>query len=299
MMFAFMPAYGEDERQALYLVKSIRMNAGSYAHAPVLVVVAKDKPLSRRTEQILSVLNAEIITFHLPERYRSFPYAAKVYAAAAAESAVRSSRLVWMDSDTMVLSPPDEIASPKASKTYLCRVHLKNISSPADGPPLPFWQAIYDCCKVPADQLMPLQTIMDRVEIHPQFNAGLLSLNAERGLLSCWLENFLSLEQSSLFEPFFAQNNLYRIFFHQAVLAGTILSMCSVDENDLLPDQYNFPIFLHQKYPVKPASVMTCRYDSLDFFERVGWQESCGLAAEQVNTVQEILASMDEDYSGE
>lgn len=298
-MFAFMPAYGEDERQVLYLVNSIRMNAGSFASAPVLAAFPQDKPLSSRAEQILSDLNAEIIPFHLPKRYRSFPYAAKVYAAAAAESAVSNGRLVWMDSDTMVLSPPDEITSPKTSKTCLCRVHLKNISSPADGPPHPFWQAIYDFCKVPADRLMPLQTIMDSVEIYPQFNAGLLSLSAEKGLLSCWLENFLSLEQSSLFEPYFTQNYLYRIYFHQAVLAGTILSLCSVDEIDLLPDRYNFPIFLHQKYPVKPASVITCRYGSLDFFERVGWQEGCGLATDQVKTVQEILASMDEDYSGE
>ena len=52
------------------------------------------------------------------------------------------------------------------------------------------------------------------------------------------------------FEPFFT-NHLYRIFMHQAVLAGVVLSSFSHAQLHELPESYNYPLHLHGDYPLE------------------------------------------------
>jgi hypothetical protein len=77
------------------------------------------------------------------------------------------------------------------------------------------------------------------------------------------------------FEPFYQANPRYRIFMHQAVLAGTVLARISPAESLLLPATVNYPLHFHQRFPAaeRPAtldSLITCRYENL--FDQAGWQ---------------------------
>ena len=96
----------------------------------------------------------------------------------------------------------------------------------------------------------------------------LLLVRPERGLLGRWADNLLRLFQAPHYEPFFEKSALYRIFIHQAILAGTVLAALAPDESVQLPHTVSYPLHMHQDYPPgrRPATVnelTTCRYDLL------------------------------------
>jgi hypothetical protein len=109
---------------------------------------------------------------------------------------------------------------------------------------------------------------VDEKRIRPYFNAGMLVVRPERHLLRTWAENFNSIFLLTQFEPFYEQDILYRIFIHQAILAGTILEICDQEELQKLPHLINYPLHMHSSYPPdrRPGrmnDMITVRYDTL------------------------------------
>jgi hypothetical protein len=79
---------------------------------------------------------------------------------------------------------------------------------------------------------------------------------------------FRSLYRHPDFRRFF-ENPSYRVFMHQAVLAGVVLSSFSPTQLYELPESYNYPLHLHADYPiefrpVKLNDLVTCRYETFD-----------------------------------
>jgi hypothetical protein len=65
-----------------------------------------------------------------------------------------------------------------------------------------------------------------------------------------------------------------RLFFHQAVLAGTLLATLMREQIAELPLTVNYPLHLHERVPKewRPASlreVESCRYESV--FDHDDW----------------------------
>jgi hypothetical protein len=84
------------------------------------------------------------------------------------------------------------------------------------------------------------------------------------------------LYHETCFEGFYQQNALYRIFFHQAVLAGTVLSSMDWQEIQELSHLINYPLHMHAEYPAdrRPEymnELITSRYDV--FFKDPNWRE--------------------------
>jgi hypothetical protein len=269
--FACMPSYGGDEREALLLAYSIRQFSGSYSTSNILVLVPEKSPLARATHTELNHLSVTVIPFYLPEPAQSFPYAQKVYAAAEAERFAETALLVWMDSDTLILEQPDELDLQENIHLGCSPVHLKNISSLAAEPIDPFWQSVYLDCDVHPERIFPITSMMDRLQVRAHFNAGLLSVRPKDGLLCAWRENFICIYQSPQLEVFYHANPLYRVFIHQAILAGTILSNLRPEGIQLFSLRYNLPLFLLQKYPVQVENPVVCRYDDYTYFKDSQW----------------------------
>ena len=99
LVFAFMQAYGGDERESLLLVRSLRKFGGELANQPLwLMVPRKLEHISESTRQALRGLDVQVHRFEVPEDALKFPFGGKVYAAAAAEvSGVQSSRCPGLD----------------------------------------------------------------------------------------------------------------------------------------------------------------------------------------------------------
>jgi hypothetical protein len=152
-------------------------------------------------------------------------------------------------------------------------VHHTKIGSLWKAPPDGFWTAIYRHCKVEPHHLFPMDTCVRDNTIRPYFNAGCHATRPQNGLFSCWCELFRSLYRHPDVRPFFA-NPLYRVFMHQAVLAGVVLSSFSPAQLYELPESYNYPLHLHADYPpefrpTKLNDLVTCRYETFDELKKI------------------------------
>ncbi len=113
MIFAFMIYPGKLAWQSCLLAESIRTFAGKMADDPIWVLVPHSvEVLSTEIQANLAAQQVRLMPFPLDSTVSDFPFAAKVFAAAAAEAAaVRESDdlLVWMDTDSLVIREPVEL----------------------------------------------------------------------------------------------------------------------------------------------------------------------------------------------
>lgn len=293
MIFACMPAYGGDERETILWAASIRRHCGD-SSSTILILEPETSPLSETTCRALEqIARVTILPFKLPEDTRNFPYAQKVFAAAQAEAYAADDLLVWMDSDTLLLASPDEFLLPPGKTIGCCPVQLKNISSLASEPVDAFWQAIYTGCATPPERIFPVAATVDKTSIRAHFNAGLLVVRPQAGLLRAWKQNFERLYQAEQFQPFYAQKPLYRIFTHQAILSATLLACLPESEIHLFSPRYNVPIFLRNRFLITIPHPITCRYDEYAFFQDPAWSSG------EAETDAEIRTLLDESRDGE
>ena len=144
-------------------------------------------------------------------------------------------------------------------------------SSLYDEPLETFWSFIFERCGTPVNDIFPMLTTVDGVRIRPHFNAGILSVRPKADLLQAWRNNFERLYSLPELLPFYQENILYRIFMHQAILAGTILAGLKRDELRDLGARFNHPVFLEEAS--EPTSdVVTLRYDEFEFFQQSDWE---------------------------
>jgi hypothetical protein len=281
LAFAMPVSPGEAEREAVLLARSQRAFGGALRQAALWALLPNAaEALTSGTREALSALGVELVPFPIADDALRFPFAVKAFAAAAAEEFARGRAdiLVWMDADTLVLQEPGALLLASQEALGCCPIHHLRIGPPYDTPLGPFWRLIYDQCAVPEERAFLLHTVVDGERIRPHLNAGLLAVRPERGLLRAWRDNFTRLYRQPAFQQFYAQNGLYRIFVHQAILSGTVLSLLTPAEIRVLPLLYNYPLHLHAAFPPERAvarlnDLVTCRYDGWEFLARPGWQD--------------------------
>lgn len=279
LVFAFMQAYGEDERESLLLARSLRTFGGKLAGHPLWLMMPQTlDQVEESTLKALREVDVQVHRFNAPEEALKFPFGGKVYAAAAAEALASSKTdiLVWMDSDIVFAGEPVNLTLDETVSLGYRPVMLKNISALYDEPLDGFWDVIYKQCKTPSERVFPMLTTVDRVRIRPHFNAGIQSVRPEKGLLQAWQENFERLYQHTELVPYYQKHVLYRIFVHQAVLAGTVLALLDKTETRDLGPGINHPMFLDVD-PTLGYEATTLRYDEFSFFENPGWEKKVNL----------------------
>ena len=283
LIFAFMAAPGRSESQALVLADSVRTFAGEFSNSPIWILIPEtEESISEKTREELASLNARLVPFGIDPAAREFPFAAKVFASAAAESLARGQTdlLVWMDSGSIVINAPKGLLLENGKNLGYRPVDHTLIGSPYDEPIDSFWELIYRKCHVPQDRLFPMTAVVDENRIRPYFNAGLLVVRPERGLLQLWRDNFDRLYREACFEELYQREVLYKIFIHQAVLAGTILASTGQQELQELGHLINYPLHMHAEYPAgrRPAymdELVTCRYEA--FFQKPDWRKTIAI----------------------
>jgi hypothetical protein len=272
--FAFMPAYDGDEREAILLAHNLSrvLREWEKFHSPILILYPDHKPLPEKFTTALKEIPAHLILFHIPEPFRGFPFAPKVFAAAHAEQYTESDLMAWLDSDTLILEPPTAFILPPEKMMAGCPAHLKNISSLASEPIDDFWRNIYS--KTPAEKIFTLTTRVDRVDVCAHFNAGCLVVRPKAGLLSAWKKRFEQTAMADGFQPYYEKAPIYAIFIHQAILSAVLMECLSENEILILPENYNYPVFLQGRFGLTPpAQLVTLRYDQFTFFEEQNWKQ--------------------------
>ena len=259
------------ETNALLLADSIRTFAGSLSKSPILYFTPEHrKQLSTVARDRLVSLKIKVIPFKIDTETLQFPLAGDVLAAAAAESTVynHTDLLAWLGTNTVVLQEPDAFLLQNEKNLGYRPVHHTLVGSRYDEAIDEFWTLVYHHCNVPQDRIFPMKTHIDETRIRPYFNAGLLITRPYKRLLQTWNDTFFDLHQKLPFRKFYEKNDLYKIFIHQALLSGVILSKFETNELAELPSTYNYPLHLHAKdvtdhRPSFLEEVVTFRHESL------------------------------------
>jgi len=259
------------ETSVLLLVESIRTFAGSLSHSPVWCFVTEaGKARSLHVVEKLVDLNVTIIPFKMDDEIQQFPFADLVLVTALAESMARGKTdlLAWLASNTVVLHEPKDFLLRDGRNLGFRPVHHLLVGSRFDEPLDPFWTLIYRYCNVPRDRIFPMMTHVDDVKIRPYFNAGLLVTRPDRSLFQAWRDTFFKIYQNSSLQEFYQQDVRHKIFVHQAVLSGVILSTLTTAELQELPSSYNYPLHLHEQDMTKDRpsyleEVVTFRHEGL------------------------------------
>jgi hypothetical protein len=109
-------------------------------------------------------------------------------------------------------------------------------------------------------------TPADRQTIRAYFNAGILVVRPERGVLRKWSRDFAVLYGDSVLADMCRENVTYRIFLHQTALVGAVLNTLKQGEMQELSESYNYPLFFHHQYEAEKEfdsldEIVTLRYD--------------------------------------
>jgi len=184
------------------LAENIRANAGAWRAVPIRLhlselVLEADLALQEK----LSSLNVSVARSQTPADALSFGFARKVFAAARAEAEAVSEILIWMDPDTI-------------------SVHHTLIGSPFSGPPDQFWSLLYRKLSVGERAIFPVVAPVDGRKLRAYFNAGLLAVRPQRGVLRKWRDSFQEVYRDPAIAELCKQDRPKLIFLHQAALAG-------------------------------------------------------------------------------
>lgn len=274
--------YAEDA-DALYwilvMVESVREFGGSLRHVPVWVYLPDDQPELGKAPTPRPV--PEGVTFkrsNTPAEAKPFWFAGKVFAAALAEAEAvgHYQLLAWLDPDVIFVKEPRDFLLPDSVSLGYRPVMHKLIGSRYSEPPDEFWSRVYDQLEVPVAAIFPVVTPVDQETIRAYFNAGLLVLRPEMGVLRKWPVCFATLYSDSVFIGWCKQNRLMAIFLHQAALAGDLLSTLTKQDMVELSDAYNYSVYLEDKYP--PAKRPRSVDDVIMFRHESIFNDSTGLA---------------------
>lgn len=226
----------------------------------------------------LRALKVTLIPYKIDQNLLNFPFIEKVHGTSSAESMAcgQTDLLAWLDTNTLILQEPKDFLLQDDKSLGFRSVHHTLIGSRFDEPLNPFWTLIYQHCKVPKDRVFPMMTHVDNTRIRPYFNTGLLITRPETLLLQNWRDTFFNVYQEPSFQEFYQQDPRYRIFMHQAVLSGVILSTLTTNEIQELPTTYNYPLHLIDQdvtdhRPSSLEELVTLRHEG--FYEDPDWSK--------------------------
>ncbi len=265
-------SFAEDEEQLdhiYYLAESIREFGGKAKNAPIWLYLADYNNLDlEQTRERFKSLNVEVFSSSAPDEALKFYFAGKVFASGLCEKRAENEYdyLVWMDDDTIVLQEPTEfLLDPNISFAY--RPVMHNRSGTLYGkPPNPFWARIYEVLDIKSESLFEMTTPADQQKVNAYFNAGLLVVRPQKGILQKWSEDFEKLYTDSTLVRMCQEDITNKIFIHQTALVGAALNTLSRSEMIELDEEYNYPLFFEQMFGANREfgsieGIKTLRYD--------------------------------------
>lgn len=281
IIFAGFAEGTEQLNHMLVFAESVRKFAGNFRNAPVWIFVPEGS--KKRLNYILEkfgALQADIYESAAPEDALEYYFARKVFAAAQAEAKAANATeiLAWLDEDTIILKEPADFKLPNEISLGYRPVMHRNIGSLYSEPPDGFWSRVYKNLSIPESSLFPMVTPADQKTLRPYFNAGLMVVRPERGVLRRWPENFKKLYEDPVLVEMCQKDVYKRIFLHQAALVGAILNSLKRDEMLEFSPDYNYPLFFHEKFEATRkfgdiSEAITTRYDIYFRDPTPGWSE--------------------------
>ncbi|TXT55673.1 MAG: hypothetical protein BAJATHORv1_30053 [Candidatus Thorarchaeota archaeon] len=267
------------ENDAVLLAKSIRKNGGNLSEFQIrMFQPAISKEVSLDAKRHLKELDVDIIQFKIKNEKLTFPFMSEAIAMAEAEKLGLndSEQIVWLARNSVIIREPVELLLREKEQLRYRPVHHILIGSRYNEDKDAFWNLVYQSCRIDDDQIFPMRTHIDNIEIRPYFNAGCLVTRPESGIFQKYLNNFQREYLRDDFKRFYQKNELYMIFIHQAILSGTIISTVQKDMMVELPSSYNYPVHLHnddrtENRPRVLDDIVTFRHEG--FHQESDWMD--------------------------
>jgi hypothetical protein len=228
------------------LIDSIRAYGGSLRQCPIRIFEADPESASYEN---LTGSDVQPIPLDLSDEVRYF-FADKVFACAKAEELFGSEvqSLIWIDPGCLVITPPELYQLGEGDDAAVRPVHITNVGLPIDAPLDAFWSGVY--ARVGVDDVESnVVTFVDEERIRSYFNSHAFSINPTMGLMRRWYEHFAALIGDEDYQQECCQDQLHRIFLHQAVLSALLSTELEPQRLRILPPEYNYPYNLHQSVP--------------------------------------------------
>lgn len=269
LIFASYAHDNDDLHWAAVMFESIDSFTGRYKSLPRWLYLVDSSPqlesLAVKMQPRYGYIIKRSVT---PTQASDLFYAGKVYASTVAENeaAGQCAYLAWLDPDIVFVKPPESFDLPENIALGYRPVMHQLIGSSYDQPPDQFWSRLYSLLNVHDSTMFPMITPVGESKIRPYFNAGMIIVRPEKGILRGWPVAFEKLYRDSTIMAMVNSDKLKAIFLHQAALAGNILTKIGRAEMLELPPTYNYPLNLADKYPPdkKPQSLdnlMMFRHD--------------------------------------
>ena len=267
------------ETDAVLLAESIRAFAGCLSESPIwFYVPGNGDEVSSEAEDRLLALDVELVHFRVDKECARFFFVPQAVAAARAEERAEgeAALMAWMLPNTLVLREPRDLLLPGGKSVGYRPVHHTNVGSRIKAPLDAFWGLVYARCGVTEDRVFPMKTHVDGETLRPYINAGLLAARPERRLMRGWRDLFLRLHREPDFEEQYRRDERYKIFIHQALLSGLVLSSFGREELLELPPTYNYPMHLYDEDATgrrlgSLEELVTLRHEG--FYEDPNWEE--------------------------
>jgi len=260
LLFACAVHSDRTELNAIRLAESIRLYGGKNANAPVWFMVPQNQNLyTVKNQTKLDSLHVNVIKYTIDGETFKFDYAPQTVASATAETEAvgKTESLAWIDADAVILNDPETLKLWAKKSIAVRPVDVANVGSPYGEPLNDYWKTIYGAVKVDGNDVYAVKSSVDGKALRAYFNAGLVVVRPERGYLKAWRDNYLRISNLPEMKSLFAQNEQYRIYFPQAILAATITKLVPAEEVFQLPRTVGFPLAMWNTYPQKyrPASL--------------------------------------------
>ena len=180
------------EKQALLLFESIRLYTGSFHNCAIYALSPRvGHAISDRARRRLEELRVTYIDTILNTECPEYGSANRVAAAAYIENMYPHQFFVILDSDTLFLREPHEILLPPDIDVAVRPVGVKGMCT--SGPTDPFdayWRELCQCCGVDYDEIPWTESFADRCRIKASYNAGLVMVRGNLGILQRWADFF-------------------------------------------------------------------------------------------------------------
>lgn len=268
---------GPLEQKARLLVRSIRRFGGRWAGAPIHTFSPRaGRGISAATKALFDGLGVVHHDELLNVEFDEYGVGNKIFASARAEELAAEDIVVFLDTDTVILSEPAELALPPGIDAAVRPVEFHRWQEPPPGDERwrtrhrrassagehetgdEYWQRMYELCGVDARPFV--ETSCDRVRIRAYANSGLVAARRSAGVFARWRRDFLTLAAAN-HRPFRSSNpdgggDMH--YMDQLSLAATLARMW--DRVGLLDGRYNYPLVGR---PHLPEPLRSARLDEL------------------------------------
>jgi hypothetical protein len=225
---------GKLEAQTILLCRSIRQFGGVYRDAPIYAFQPRrGREAGKSTLAALRALGVVISAVPLNADVSEKGTLNKIFVSSHAEGVLDEPRLVFMDSDTVVIAEPADLDLPPGVDVAVRPADSTRLNSVGPGDPMEaYWRRVFH--DHPMDEVPFVSTELGR-RVRAYFSAGLIAVRREAGLFREWEDRFRYLVSRGIV----LEGALGRM--DEVALIATVVPR--FDRARLLDHRYNYLIF--------------------------------------------------------